>query len=194
MRPPAAPVLRCIARAVRARALALAVFASLLVPAVPAAAAPAQEFPQLAPGLWEMDRTSDSMPPQPDAGRTTLCLDRSLSKQMFEMGAGAMSGMCSRHEFHLSGNRASGDFVCEMGGSRMHSKSTMVIDGDRAYRTTIHTTWDPPLMGRAATDTVLTARRLGPCLPGQQPGDMTTAQGHKFNIRDALQGRGGAPR
>jgi hypothetical protein len=157
-----------------------------------AAAAAAQDFPQLAPGLWEMNRVSDAAPAQANANRMTLCLDRSLSKEMFEMGVGAMKGMCSRHEFHLSGRRGTGDFVCEMGGSRMHSTSTMVLDGDTAYRTEIHTTWDPPFMERASTDTVLTAHRVGACLPGQRPGDVTTAQGHKFNIRDALEGRRGA--
>jgi len=175
----------------RAAAVALFAAAGALFAAAPAAA---QDFPQLAPGLWEMNRESDAAPAHAnaDANRLTLCLDRSLSKQMFEMGAGAMSGACSRHEFHVSGNRGRGDFVCEIGGSRMHSTSTMVMQGDRAYRTEVHTTWDPPFMGRAAADTVLTARWLGPCPPGQRPGDMTTAQGRKLNIRDALQGKGKA--
>lgn len=162
-----------------------------VVLAVSIAAAQAQDVPQLRPGLWEMNRTGDAAPAEAGMNRMTLCLDRSLQNEMFRMGAGAMNGMCSRHEFHLSGKRGSGDFVCEIGGSRMHSTSTMVIDGDTAYRTEIHTTWDPPFMGRARSDTVLAARRLGPCLPGQRPGDMTTAQGHKFNVRDALQGERG---
>lgn len=175
----------------RVAAAALCVAAGALVVAAPAAA---QDIPQLAPGLWEMNRVSSNAPAQAsaNANRMTLCLDRSLSKEMFEMGIGAMKGMCSRHEFHLSGRRGTGDFVCEMGGSRMHSTSTMVLDGDTAYRTEIHTTWDPPFMNRASSDTVLTAHRVGACPPGERPGDVTTAQGRKFNLRDALEGRRGA--
>lgn len=170
--------------------LPLAAAAAAALIAAPASAA-AQQVPQLAPGLWEMNRSSDH---GPAVGRVTLCIDRSLQKKMFEMGAGMMEGMCSRHEFHLSGKRGSGDFLCEMGGSRMHATSTMVIDGDSAYRTEIHTTWDPPFMGRARSDTVVTARRIGPCPPGDRPGDMTTGQGHKINIRDAVEGRRDAPK
>lgn len=179
------------AAALCAATAALCAAVAALVAAAPAAA---QDFPQLAPGLWEMNRVSDAAPAQANANanRMTLCLDRSLSKEMFEMGVGAMKGMCSRHEFHLSGGRGTGDFVCEMGGSRMHSTSTMVLDGDTAYRTEIHTTWDPPFMDRAKSDTVLTAHRVGACPPGERPGDVTTAQGTRFNIRDALEGQRGA--
>lgn len=155
-------------------------------------AALAQDMPALRPGLWEMNRDAGDGSPQ--GNRMTLCVDASLQKEMFEMGAGAMKGMCSRHEFHFAGKRGKGDFVCDMGGSRMHSTSTMVVEGDSAYRTEIHTTWDPPFMGRTTSDTVLTARRLGPCAPGQRPGDATTPQGHTFNLRDAMHGTAPPPR
>lgn len=197
MTPPAAMAPRSAAQSTRraARAVVLRAAPGVVLAALAALAATgaaAQNLPKLAPGLWEMNPTSGAASAQANANRITLCVDASLSKQMFEIGAGAMSGACSRHEFHVSGNRGRGDFVCEIGGSRMHSTSTMVMQGDRAYRTEVHTTWDPPFAGRATADTVLTARWLGPCPPGQRPGDMTTAQGRKLNIRDALQGKGKA--
>lgn len=169
------------------RATARVALATLVAAALPVFA---QDVPKLKSGLWEMTHAGDQG--AAGANRITLCMDQSLQQQMFEMGVGAMKGMCSRHEFHLSGKRGSGDFVCEMGGSRMHSTSKMVIDGNSAYRTEIHTTWDPPVMGLAQTNTVVTAHWVSPCLSGQRPGDMTTAQGHKFNIRDAMQGARGA--
>jgi hypothetical protein len=165
------------------------VLAALAVPALalPSPAA-AQDYPKLRPGLWELTHTSDNAPKRPTTA--TVCLDDTVQKEMFAMGNGAMQGMCSKHDFRMSGGRATGDFVCDMGGSTMHSKSTMVMNGDSGYRTEIHTTYSPPLMGLSKINTVLTARRLGACKPGQRPGDMTTPDGRTFNIRNAMNGSG----
>jgi len=81
-----------------------------------------------------------------------------------------------------------GDFVCDMGGSRMHSKSTMVFDGNSAYRTEIDTTYDPPFMGRARSKMMMTARNVGPCKPGQRPGDLVLPNGQTMNMHDILAG------
>jgi hypothetical protein len=158
-------------------------FLLLAVLALPALA---QDYPNLKPGLWEMDRASDRPGGQPN--RATMCLDASVQKDMFDMGAGAMKGMCSKHDFKLSGNRGTGDFVCNMGGSTMHAKSTMTLDGNSAYRTEIDTTYNPPFMGRERTKTVITARNVGPCKPGQRPGDLVMPNGQTMNMRDVMNG------
>ena len=126
---------------------------SLLLATTLVAAAPvlAQDFPKLKPGLWEMERVVDPAMapggrPMPSE-RTSMCLDESVQREMFTMATGAMQGACSRHDFKLTGNRMTGDVVCSMGGSTMHSKSVMVLDGNSAYRTDIDTTYDPPLAG-----------------------------------------------
>ncbi len=146
----------------------------------------AQEFPKLKAGLWEMERSSDRPTQQPN--RMTMCLDDSVQKQMFEMGLGAMKGMCSKHDFSFSGNRGQGDFVCDIAGSRMHSKSTIALTGNTAYRTEIRTTYDPPFMGQTQSVSVLTARHVGACKPGQRAGDIVMPNGQTFNARDAMGG------
>jgi len=146
----------------------------------------AQDFPRLKAGLWEMERASDRATNQPN--KMTMCLDDSVQKQMFDMGTGAMAGMCSKHDFSFSGNRGTGDFVCDIAGSRMHSKSTMVLNGNTSYRTEIRTTYDPPFMGQTDSTTVLTARHLGACKAGQRPGDMVMPNGQTLNVRDVMGG------
>jgi hypothetical protein len=150
-----------------------------------------QDYPKLKSGLWEMERSSERATNQPN--RMTMCLDDSVQKEMFDMGAGAMKGMCSKHDFKLSGNRGTGDFICDMGGSKMHSKSTMVMTGNTGYRTEIHTTYDPPFRGQTESTTVLTARHVGACKQGQRPGDMVMPNGQTLNMRDAMGGSKGAP-
>jgi hypothetical protein len=155
---------------------------ALLACALPAAA---QDYPKLKPGLWEMERSSDRATTS-HPNRMTMCLDESVQKDMFDMGAGAMKGMCSKHDFRMSGNRGTGEFVCDIAGSRMHSKSTMVMSGNTGYRTEIKTTYDPPFMGQTETTTVLTARHVGACKQGQRPGDMVMPNGQTINVRDAI--------
>lgn len=149
----------------------------------------AEDYPKLKAGLWEMERSSDRAQGQPS--RTMMCLDDSVQREMFEMGAGAMKGMCSKHDFSFSGNRGTGDFICDIGGSRMHSKSVMLLTGNTAYRTEIDTTYDPPFMGQTQTKTVMTARNTGACKPGQRPGDMIMPNGQTFNMRDVMSGAKG---
>jgi len=168
---------RCLAPRLAFLALALA---TATWPAL------AQDFPKLKPGLWEMERTAERGAQHPN--RMTMCLDDTVQKEMFDMGAGAMKGMCSKHEFKMSGSRGTGDFICDFGGSRMHSKSTMQMTGNTGYRTEIHTTYDPPFMGQRETTTVLTARHVGACKPGQRPGDMVLPNGQTLNVRDAMGG------
>jgi hypothetical protein len=146
----------------------------------------AQDFPRLKPGLWEMERTAERGAQHPN--RMTMCLDDTVQKDMFDMGAGAMKGMCSKHDFRMSGSRGTGDFICDFGGSRMHSKSTMQMTGNTGYRTEIHTTYDPPFMGQRETTTVLTARHIGACKAGQRPGDMILPNGQTLNVRDTMSG------
>jgi hypothetical protein len=160
-----------------------------LLLAAPAVSAAAQDYPKLKAGLWEMERSSDRA--SSPANRTTMCLDDSVQREMFEMGVGAMKGMCSKHEFRFSGTGGTGEFICDIGGSRMHSKSVMQLTGNVAYRTEIDTTYDPPFLGQTHTKAVMTARNVGPCKPGQRPGDTVMPNGQTFNMRDVMGGAKG---
>jgi hypothetical protein len=161
----------------------LFVLCALLLPL----GAAAQQYPKLKPGLWDMNRGSDR--PNAPGMHMSVCVDESLQKEMWEMGAGAMKGMCSKTDFHMSGNTGSGEFICNMGGSTMHSKSTMTVTGDTAWHTDVDTTFDPPLNGAAKSHSTLDARYVGACKPGQRPGDMTLPNGQTINMRDMAGGR-----
>ena len=165
------------------------VVALLVLIALPAFA---QDFPQLKPGLWEMERETPGANRPAAADRTTMCLDASVQREMFQMALGGMQGQCSRHDFKRSGNRLTGDLVCNIAGSRMHSKSTMVFDGNTAYRTEIDTTYDPPFLGQTKSRMALRARNVGACKPGQRPGDVVMPNGHTMNMHDLVNGAKGA--
>jgi hypothetical protein len=186
---PRAPLGRPLA-APRALLAAALLLAGLCAPAA-AQDSIAQDFPKLRPGLWQMDRASERAAGAPNT--MTVCLDDSVQKEILGMGVGAMQGMCSKHDFSFSGGRGTGDFICDFGGSKMHSTSTIVMNGDTSYRTEIRTTYDPPLMGQAQMNTVVNARRIGACKPGQRPGDMVMPNGQTLNMRDMMGGARPAP-
>jgi len=161
-------------------AATLAAFAAL-----PALAA--QEFPKLKAGLWEMTTSSSRAP---DAkSKSTLCLDASVQQEMIKMSSGMMAGLCSKSELKMSGNKFIGEAVCNLGGSTMKSKSVMTMNSDTSYRTEAEATFDPPLGGQATSKSVIEARHIGACKPGQQPGDLNTPTGQTINIRNVMSGR-----
>jgi hypothetical protein len=150
---------------------------ALLVPV-----ASAQDYPKLRPGLWELKMSSDRS--GDNARSITMCMDESLQSEMYQMGAGAAKGMCSKHDF----KRGVGESVCTVNGSTMHSKFTMTVNGDLGYRTEVQTTFDPPAAGHSSMHSTVEARYTGPCKTGQRPGDTTLPNGQTINMREMLKG------
>jgi len=159
-----------------------------------ASAAAADEFPKLRPGLWEMTTTSTRAQAQPaqaaqPARTTLLCLDASVQQEMYRMSMGMMAGMCSRHDFKYAAGKVTTEATCDMGGTKMESKAVMTLQGDTAYRTEAHATFDPPMMGSRESTSIIEGRHVGPCKPGQKPGDMTLPTGQTLNIRQMMNGK-----
>lgn len=154
-----------------------------------AGVAAAQELPKLKPGLWETTTVAtraDGKAPQV----STLCLDDSVQRDMVRMSMGMMAGMCSKHDFKSTGNKVTSVAVCDLGGSRMQSKAVMTLNGNTAYRTEAHATFDPPFMGSRESSSVIEGRHVGPCKPGQKPGDLTLPGGKTVNIRQMTGAKG----
>ena len=163
----------------------------LAVPALwpVASAAASPDFPKLKSGLWE---TTTSAPrAQGKAAQvSTLCLDDSVQQEMYRMSTGMLAGMCSKFDVRTAGNKVTSEAVCDLGGSRMQSKAVMTLIGNTAYRTEARATFDPPFMGNKETATVIEGRHVGPCKPGQKPGDLMLPDGKTVNIRQLSGAKG----
>jgi hypothetical protein len=146
---------------------------------------PAQDFPRLKPGLWEISMKSAQR--EGAAPRlTTLCLDDTVQQAMYRMSTGMMTGMCSKYEIKVAGGKVTTDAVCDLGGTKMQSRAVMTLTGNTAYRTEAHATFDPPMGGMRESSTIIEGRHVGACKQGQQPGDMTLPGGKSLNIRQLL--------
>ena len=159
-----------------------------LARAAAAAAAPAQEFPKLKSGLWEVNMTSGKR----DQPRLTMmCLDDSVQREMYTVSTGMMSGMCTKHEIKVVGNKVTTIANCDLGITKMQSQAVMTLTGNTTYHTEAHATFDPPLNGQRESTSIIDGKHVGACKPGQQPGDMTLPGGQTVNVRN-LMGRTGS--
>jgi len=166
----------------------LPALALVLALAVSPSAADAQNFPKLKSGLWETITSSRGNDKAPH--KSTLCLDDSVQQEMYRMSIGMLAGMCSKYNLKTSGNQVTSEAVCDLGGSKMRSKAVMKLTGNAAYRTEAHASFDPPFLGNKESTTVIEGRHLGPCKPGQQPGELTLPGGKTVNIRQFVGTKG----
>jgi hypothetical protein len=154
------------------------------------AASAADEFPKLKAGLWQVNMTSGQPPgAQPDGHPprvSTMCLDDSVQREMYRMSTGMASGMCSKHEIKIDGNRVTTIANCDLGVAKMQSHAVMTLNGNTAYHTEARATFDPPLNGAKEQSTVIDGKYLGACKPGQKPGDMTLPGGQTINVRQMM--------
>jgi hypothetical protein len=150
------------------------------------AVAAADEFPKLKAGLWEVNMTSGKADAKPRL--TTMCLDESVQREMYRVSTGMASGMCTKHDIKVSGNKVTTVANCDLGITKMQSQAVMTLTGNTAYHTEARATFDPPLNGAREQSTVIDGKHIGACKPGQQPGDMTLPGGQTVNVRQLMGG------
>ena len=144
---------------------------SLVAVAMALAALPAQsqDHPKRKPGLWEIKAVSGTGP-QPMVMQQ--CTDDAFEAQMLKEGLEQAKTMCSKNEMRREGGKILSDSVCKVGSSTVTSQSVTTGDFSSAYRVEVKSTISPPMAGQQGSSTVIEARWLGPCLPGQKPGAM----------------------
>lgn len=154
----------------------------LMGSALGAHAAP-PDYPPRKPGLWEM-KMSQPDAPEGKAHVVQQCIDARTDAAMREMGGGASRQACSKQDTRKEGGKIVVDSVCKLGATTLTSHSEVSGDFGSSYRMESHTTYDPPMAGRAKGSAVMEAKWLGPCKAGQKPGDMIMPDGRTMNFMD----------
>ena len=163
----------------------LSAVAASLAATLAAAPVTPTDLPKLKAGLWEVRTTfqrREGQPPQ----LTSMCLDESVQRDMYQMSMGMMAGMCTRHDIDLTAGKLTAMADCNLGVSKMRSRSVMTLTGNTAYRTEAHATFDPPFNGQSESTTVIEGKHVGACKPGQKPGDVTLPNGTTINMRQMM--------
>lgn len=143
----------------------------------------ASDFPRRKPGLWEVRsagaQASGLPPTQFCVGEATDSARSHLDRSVGDRGA------CTLGAFRRAGRAWLAESVCRQGKTSVTSRAIATGDFESGYRidTVVH--YDPPLGGvRREDKEAIVARHLGPCQPGQKPGDMVVPGMGTLNMVD----------
>ena len=134
-----------------------------------ATAALADEPPTRKSGLWEIRVLNGGA-----GGAQTMqqCIDRKTDDMMRDQARGLEQSACSKKELRREGPNLVAESVCKVGSSTATTRAVFVGSFDSAYKVDIRSTYEPPYQGMRESRAQLEARWLGPCKPGQKPGQL----------------------
>ena len=130
--------------------------------------ATAGELPKRKPGLWEITTQAEGMP---SMGAIQHCIDKN-SDDLMQQQAAKQKPDCSVMESKTSGNKVSVHSVCRMEGSTVTTDGVFEGSFESNYKGTVRSRFNPPMHGIAESNMTQEARWVGPCKPGQKPGDV----------------------
>jgi hypothetical protein len=164
-----------------------------LAAVLPALEAGAVELPLRKAGLWEMKVARPGL--QLPELTMQHCTDETTDKDMATAFSPMSTEICSKRDIAQTAAGYVTDSACSVAGVSMTSHSEVSGDFNSAYtvNTTSHS--ERPIGGlpRDAT-TIIEAKWLGACKPGQKPGDIVMPGGFKLNIKDAEKLKGLVPK
>lgn len=136
--------------------------------------------PQMREGLWTMHKQMIDNPGNKKSESTnTLCRSRAYD-QHTESLAKSMKGctMSTKGE----GGKYYSESHCVVAGTVVDSKGTATYQGDSAVHSESHATYNPPMAGLSDTTMIVDQKYVGACPAGQQPGDLTDADGNVVHL------------
>jgi hypothetical protein len=128
----------------------------------------AADTPKRKSGLWEINSRMDGMP---SMGAIQQCIDQNTDDLMQQRAKNQKSD-CSVMDIKPQGNKVIIHSVCKFEGTTATSDGEFVGAFDLAYKGNINTRYSPPMHGMSESRMSLDAKWLGPCKPGQKPGDV----------------------
>ena len=160
----------------------LIVFVGLLMVSSAAGAA-SYDPPKRKSGLWEIKVSSAQA-----GGAPTMqqCVDQKTDDLMKKDMQGGDKMSCSKNEFRKEGDKIVHDSICKVEGST--AKTRTVISGrfDSAYKIESKSTYEPPMAGMREATTVMDAKWLGACKPGQKAGDVSMPGMPNMNMDELM--------
>ena len=147
-----------------------------------AGAAGAADAPQRKSGLWEITNTMGGSHPM--SNTMQQCVDAKTDKLTEQGGQHGAEKQCSKNDIKRDGNKVVSDSVCKVDKTTVTTHAEFSGDFGSNYRGDIKSAYNPPMNGMKDMQMTLTAKWLGPCKPGQKPGDIVMPGGMKFNPQD----------
>lgn len=146
--------------------------ASLLVAGLAAASvatiALSGEMPKRKSGLWEISTHMEGMP---NMGPIQQCIDQNTDDLM-QQRAKKDKPDCSVMDIKPQGNKVTIHSVCKIDGTTATTDGLFVGAFESSYKGEMNTRFTPPMHGISESKMSIEAKWIGPCKPGQKPGDV----------------------
>jgi hypothetical protein len=136
------------------------------------------------PGLWEVTVVNSGQPKQLSLRQ---CSDSSTDAQMMQMSNSQM-GECRSTKMLKTSSGYEFASECAFRTSKITTRGTLRGDFNAQYTGDVLTTMEPPLFGQAQSSSKISARWVGPCPSGLNPGDIQMPDGSKIDMTQAAQG------
>ncbi|MBS1190303.1 MAG: hypothetical protein H6R10_2095 [Rhodocyclaceae bacterium] len=162
----------------------LAALSFLVIAGLLAGAAQAADMPKRKSGLWEMKTQMAGMP---SAGAMQMCVDQNTDNLMQEQARGEKPN-CSAMDVNRSGGKMAIHSVCKHEGITVTTDAVITGDFESGYKSDMKMRYSPPQHGMSEMQMTQEAKWLGPCKPGQKPGDMMMSgmPGGKVNVHEMM--------
>ncbi|MEI7611735.1 MAG: DUF3617 family protein [Betaproteobacteria bacterium] len=142
----------------------------------------AADMPKRKAGLWEI---SMRMEGAPNMGPMQQCIDQNTDNIM-QQKAKEHKQDCSVMDIKPSGNKVTVHTVCKTEGTTATTDGVFEGSFDSSYKGTMKTRFSPPMYGMSESNMTQEARWLGPCKPGQKPGDVIMPNMGNINLNEMM--------
>lgn len=142
----------------------------------------AADMPKRKAGLWEINSHMEGMP---SMGPMQQCIDQKTDDLM-QQRASKYKPDCSVMEVKQMNNRVTIHSVCKFETTTATTDAEFIGAFDSSYKGTMNTHYSPPMHGMSESKMTLEARWLGPCKPGQKPGDVIMPNMDNMNINKMM--------
>jgi len=153
----------------------------LLLGAAVATGAVAADMPKRKAGLWEIHTRMEGMPSGPPI---QMCVDRASDNLMQQRAQEAPD--CSTMDVKAGRGRTTLHAVCRIQGSTVTTDAVYTGDFESGYKGDMTMRYSPPIQGMSEARMSQEGKWLGPCKPGQKPGDVIMPGMGNFNMNDMM--------
>jgi hypothetical protein len=154
--------------------------AACVLPALGVMQDAAGQAPKRKPGLWQQSVSGSGMPTQ----TMSMCIDEKTDDLMAS-GANQRQN-CEQQSLRREGTSYVFESVCRSQGTTVRTRGRFTGEFNTRYAGELHSTFEPPLQGMRESTQNIEARWIGPCKPGQKPGDVAMEGMGGMNVQDMM--------
>ncbi len=147
-------------------------------------AEPETDLPKRKTGLWQMTLHASGAP-MPMV--TEQCVGEETDNLLQQQGArAAAQADCEKNSVERDGDRMVIDSVCRFDKTTATTHAVYIGDFSSGYSAEMTVSYDPPMAGMKEAKQTIEAKLLGPCKPGQKPGDVSVPGMGNMNLEEIM--------